>query len=78
MLDREPKHAKIDASLRRTTMAQEQRRASREVRKPKKEKEKVTAAAPSLKGALEPPLPAASRWCRVAAGVAVPIAPVGK
>jgi len=31
-------------------MGQEQRRGSKEVRKPKKAKEKIIAAAPSLKG----------------------------
>ena len=35
-------------------MAQEQKRGSREVRKPKKVKDKAIAAAPSLKGSLTP------------------------
>lgn len=33
-------------------MAKGQQRSNREIRKPKKKKEPVTAAAPSLKGAL--------------------------
>ncbi|WP_280138012.1 hypothetical protein [Aurantimonas sp. Leaf443] len=35
-------------------MVQEKRRNSKEVRKPKKEKAKTVAAAPSLKGGLTP------------------------
>ncbi|MFD2236992.1 hypothetical protein [Aureimonas populi] len=50
-----PFRARIGFNQEDNEMAKEQRRGSKEVRKPKKVVEKAVVAAPSLKGGLTPP-----------------------